>query len=118
MCVFLRPVLLQRISECRRLNVEYQRSFQTVRDKLRENPDNRQFDFRWTLSSSFSHVLPDTVNLSVSQPVIKWTLSPLFSENYIFGKFDAFCRRLEKIADMASTMESLAALQHMKVIWF
>ena len=38
------------------------------------------------------------------------------SENYIFGKFDAFCRRLEKIADMASTLESLTALQHMKVI--
>ncbi|XP_010787220.1 dynein heavy chain 5, axonemal-like [Notothenia coriiceps] len=77
-----RPVLLQRISDCCKLNAEYQRSFQTVRDKLRENPESRQFDF---------------------------------SENYIFGKFDAFCRRLEKIADMASSLESLAALQHMKV---
>ncbi|KAG7231381.1 hypothetical protein INR49_012221 [Caranx melampygus] len=77
-----RPVLLQRISECCSLNVEYQRSFHGVRDKLRENPENRQFDF---------------------------------SENYIFGKFDAFCRRLEKIADVASTLESLAALQNMKV---
>ncbi|XP_034534414.1 dynein heavy chain 5, axonemal [Notolabrus celidotus] len=77
-----RPVLLQRVSDCCKLNVEYQRSFHAVRDKLRENPDNRQFDF---------------------------------SENYIFGKFDAFCRRLEKIADMASTLESLAALQNMKV---
>ncbi|XP_070784429.1 dynein axonemal heavy chain 5 [Enoplosus armatus] len=77
-----RPVLLQRISACCNLNVEYQRSFQTVRDKLRENPEHRQFDF---------------------------------SENYIFGKFDAFCRRLEKIADMASSLESLAALQNMKV---
>ncbi|KAL7373953.1 hypothetical protein ABVT39_018239 [Epinephelus coioides] len=77
-----RPVLLQRISDCCHLYVEYQRSFHTVRDKLRENPENRQFDF---------------------------------SENYIFGKFDAFCRRLEKIADMASSLESLAALQHMKV---
>ncbi|KAI4787750.1 hypothetical protein KUCAC02_036273 [Chaenocephalus aceratus] len=71
-----------RISDCCKLNAEYQRSFQMVRDKLRENPDSRQFDF---------------------------------SENYIFGKFDAFCRRLEKIADMASSLESLAALQHMKV---
>ncbi|KAM7390019.1 hypothetical protein PAMA_008269 [Pampus argenteus] len=77
-----RPVLLQRISDCCSLNVEYQRSFQTVRDRLRENPENRQFDF---------------------------------SENCIFGKFDAFCRRLEKIADMASTLQSLAALQNMKV---
>ncbi|XP_054862859.1 dynein axonemal heavy chain 5 isoform X2 [Amphiprion ocellaris] len=77
-----RPTLLQRISDCCRLKVEYQRSFQSVRDKLRENPEQRQFDF---------------------------------SENYIFGKFDAFCRHLEKIADMASTLESLAALQNMKV---
>ncbi|XP_051241668.1 dynein axonemal heavy chain 5 isoform X2 [Dicentrarchus labrax] len=77
-----RPELLQRISDCCNLNVEYQRSFQAVKDKLKENPENRQFDF---------------------------------SENYIFGKFDAFCRRLENIADMASSLESLAALQHMKV---
>ncbi|XP_053268003.1 dynein axonemal heavy chain 5 [Pleuronectes platessa] len=77
-----RSVLLQRISECCHLKVQYQRSFQSVRDKLRENPEMRQFDL---------------------------------SENYIFGKFDAFCRRLEKIADMASTLESLTALQNMKV---
>uniref|UniRef100_A0A8D3AF65 Dynein heavy chain 5 axonemal n=1 Tax=Scophthalmus maximus TaxID=52904 RepID=A0A8D3AF65_SCOMX len=72
-----RPELLQRISECCHLNDQYQRSFQSVRDQLKENPENRQFDF---------------------------------SENYIFGKFDAFCRRLEKIADMASTLEDLADL--------
>ncbi|XP_060921113.1 dynein axonemal heavy chain 5 [Labrus mixtus] len=77
-----RPALMQRISDCCKLNEEYQRSFQSIRDKLRENPENRQFDF---------------------------------SENYIFGKFDAFCRRLEKIADMATTLESLAALKSMKV---
>ncbi|XP_056155233.1 dynein axonemal heavy chain 5 [Lampris incognitus] len=77
-----RPVLLQRISECCQLNREYQRCFHSVRDKLRENPEDRQFEF---------------------------------SENYIFGKFDAFCRRLEKMADMAATLENLASLQHMKV---
>ncbi|XP_054621741.1 dynein axonemal heavy chain 5 isoform X3 [Dunckerocampus dactyliophorus] len=38
-----------------------------------------------------------------------------FSENYIFGKFEAFCRRLEKIADMASSLENLATLQRIKV---
>ncbi|XP_028289911.1 dynein heavy chain 5, axonemal [Gouania willdenowi] len=38
-----------------------------------------------------------------------------FSENYIFGKFDAFCGRLEKISDMVRTLESLEALQSMKV---
>ncbi|KAM6971581.1 LOW QUALITY PROTEIN: dynein axonemal heavy chain 8-like [Tautogolabrus adspersus] len=77
-----RPVLMQRISDCCKLNEEYQRTFHSIRDKLRENPENRQFDF---------------------------------SENYIFGKFDAFCRRLEKIADMATMLESLATLQNMKV---
>lgn len=39
----------------------------------------------------------------------------LDSENYIFGKFDAFCKRLENIADMATTLEALSALQLMKV---
>ncbi|XP_026147559.1 dynein heavy chain 5, axonemal isoform X2 [Mastacembelus armatus] len=77
-----RPVLLHRISECCKLNEEYQRSFHAVREKLRENPEKKQFDF---------------------------------SENYIFGKFEAFCRRLEKIADMVSTLENLATLQNMKV---
>ncbi|KAL7886714.1 hypothetical protein AOLI_G00044350 [Acnodon oligacanthus] len=38
-----------------------------------------------------------------------------FSENYIFGKFDAFCKRLENIADMATTLEDLSALQLIKV---
>nr|XP_055038161.1 dynein axonemal heavy chain 5 isoform X2 [Misgurnus anguillicaudatus] len=37
------------------------------------------------------------------------------SENYIFGKFDTFCKRLEKIADMATTLEELSDLQYMKV---
>uniref|UniRef100_A0A3B4C567 AAA+ ATPase domain-containing protein n=1 Tax=Pygocentrus nattereri TaxID=42514 RepID=A0A3B4C567_PYGNA len=41
--------------------------------------------------------------------------SELGSENYIFGKFDAFCKRLENIADMATTLEALSALQLIKV---
>ncbi|KAM3593194.1 uncharacterized protein V6R79_007624 [Siganus canaliculatus] len=76
-----RPELLQRISDCCSLNLEYRASFQTVRDQLKTGPEDQQLDF---------------------------------SENYIFGKFDAFCRRLEKIADMASSLENLSALQHMK----
>jgi len=39
----------------------------------------------------------------------------LLSDNYIFGKFNAFCRRLEKIADMTSALEKLAGLQSIKV---
>ncbi|KAL2085437.1 hypothetical protein ACEWY4_018757 [Coilia grayii] len=77
-----RKELLKRISECFRLNQEYQQCFQRVREKLRENPQNRQFEF---------------------------------SENYIFGKFDTFCKRLEKIADVAGTLEDLSSLQHIKV---
>ncbi|KAM6444422.1 dynein axonemal heavy chain 5-like [Rhynochetos jubatus] len=38
-----------------------------------------------------------------------------FSEKYIFGKFDTFCKRLEKISDMSSVMESLLELQHIKI---
>ncbi|XP_063254244.1 dynein axonemal heavy chain 5-like isoform X2 [Prinia subflava] len=37
------------------------------------------------------------------------------SENYIFGKFETFCKRLEKISDMSNTMESLLELQHIKI---
>ncbi len=37
------------------------------------------------------------------------------SENYIFGKFDTFCKRLERIADMVNTMESLNALGEVKI---
>ncbi|XP_039610081.1 dynein heavy chain 5, axonemal-like [Polypterus senegalus] len=38
-----------------------------------------------------------------------------FSENYIFGKFDTFCKRLEKISDMISTIENLSNLQNVKL---
>ena len=37
------------------------------------------------------------------------------SENYIFGKFDAFCKRLEKIDDMLNTMENLGGLNDIKI---
>ncbi len=38
-----------------------------------------------------------------------------FSENYIFGKFEAFCKRLDKIADVITTIESLSALNYVKL---
>lgn len=44
--VCFRPELLRRICECCRLNSEYQRSFEVVKDQLRGNPENRPFDFR------------------------------------------------------------------------
>ena len=54
------PVVLQRISDCLRLNDEYQACFQRTKEALKDHPDERQFDF---------------------------------SEMYIFGKFNNFCRR-------------------------
>ncbi|KAK1795394.1 hypothetical protein P4O66_010566 [Electrophorus voltai] len=38
-----------------------------------------------------------------------------FSENYIFGKFNTFCKRLENIVDMAMTLEALSGLHLIKV---
>ena len=40
-----------------------------------------------------------------------------FSENYIFGKFEAFCKRLDKILDVIKTIESLASLTVVKIGW-
>ncbi|XP_036378537.1 dynein heavy chain 5, axonemal, partial [Megalops cyprinoides] len=77
-----RHELLKRITECSQLNHEYQLCFHRVREKLHENPNDKQFEF---------------------------------SENYIFGKFDTFCKRLDKIADITSTIDSLSALQHLKI---
>ncbi|XP_071819604.1 dynein axonemal heavy chain 5-like isoform X1 [Apostichopus japonicus] len=38
-----------------------------------------------------------------------------FSENYIFGKFDTFCKRLERIMDMLNIMECLGCLGDVKI---
>ncbi|CAH1798803.1 unnamed protein product, partial [Owenia fusiformis] len=38
-----------------------------------------------------------------------------FSENYIFGKFDTFCQRLEKISDMVNTMEHFSGLGEVRI---
>nr|XP_033786541.1 dynein heavy chain 5, axonemal-like [Geotrypetes seraphini] len=73
--------LLKRLRECVNLNEQYQNSFHRVKEKLKENPSERQFEF---------------------------------SENYIFGKFDMFCKRLQKIADMSSILESLSDLQNIR----
>ncbi|MGH0159990.1 UNVERIFIED_CONTAM: hypothetical protein FKN15_038542 [Acipenser sinensis] len=77
-----RNELLKKIQECINLNKEYQQCFHHVREKLRENPSDKQFEF---------------------------------SENYIFGKFDTFCKRLEKLADVINTIENLSDLQNVKI---
>ena len=38
-----------------------------------------------------------------------------FSENYIFGKFDTFCKRLEKIAHMITTMQAYSAIGDVRI---
>uniref|UniRef100_A0A8C1PA60 Dynein, axonemal, heavy chain 5 n=1 Tax=Cyprinus carpio TaxID=7962 RepID=A0A8C1PA60_CYPCA len=63
-------------------NKEYQKYFQKTKQKLEENPSERQFDF---------------------------------SEMYIFGKFDTFQRRLNKILNMFSTITTYNALQDSKI---
>lgn len=55
-----RNVVLQRLSDCLHLNNEYQLCFQRTKEKLKNHPEERPFDF---------------------------------SEMYIFGKFNNFCRR-------------------------
>ncbi|XP_039592867.1 dynein heavy chain 5, axonemal isoform X2 [Polypterus senegalus] len=65
-----------------RLNEEYQRCFQRTKQKLEQNPSERQFDF---------------------------------SEMYIFGKFDTFQRRLQKILHMFHTITTYSVLQDSKI---
>lgn len=77
-----REELSKRLKESVRLNEEYQRSFHRTKEKLKENPKERQFEF---------------------------------SENYIFGKFDAFCKRVQKVDDMLNTMENLAGINKVKI---
>nr|XP_018669928.1 dynein heavy chain 5, axonemal-like isoform X1 [Ciona intestinalis]XP_026692815.1 dynein heavy chain 5, axonemal-like isoform X1 [Ciona intestinalis] len=38
-----------------------------------------------------------------------------FSENYIFGRFDTFCARLLQIREMATTLEALSCLPHIRL---
>ncbi|XP_070190341.1 dynein axonemal heavy chain 5-like isoform X2 [Littorina saxatilis] len=77
-----RSELRSRLAECVKLNEAYQRQFQKTKERLKENPNERQFEF---------------------------------SENYIFGKFDTFCKRLEKITDMINTIEMFAGLPDIKI---
>ncbi|KAJ3091620.1 Dynein heavy chain 5, axonemal [Quaeritorhiza haematococci] len=38
-----------------------------------------------------------------------------FSEMYIFGKFDAFCKRLQKVIDMFNVIEKFSMLEHLGI---
>ena len=77
-----RDQALQRIEDCLHLNTEYQACFRRTKEKLKESPNDKQFDF---------------------------------SEKYIFGKFEIFSRRLEKVKDMLLTMDRFSILAISKI---
>ncbi|XP_039266995.2 dynein axonemal heavy chain 8-like [Styela clava] len=77
-----RKELIKRIDECIKLNEAYQSQFQKTKEKLQQNPAERQFEF---------------------------------SENYIFGRFDTFCKRVDQIREMAMIMEQLSTLPNIKI---
>ena len=74
--------VISKLRDCIKLNEEYQRCFQLVKNKLASTPSERPFDF---------------------------------SEMYIFGKFDSFVRRCEKIIDMFMTMDMYSCLSESKI---
>ncbi|XP_061778474.1 dynein axonemal heavy chain 5-like [Nerophis ophidion] len=66
----------------------------------------------WRLKAAYQHSFHAVRDKLKAKPTCRQFD---FSENYIFGKFEAFCRRLEKIADMASCLEDLSTMQRIKV---
>ena len=46
--IVFRTQMLARIRESQGLNKEYQEAFQRTKERLRENPNERQFEFRYT----------------------------------------------------------------------
>ncbi|XP_076815353.1 dynein axonemal heavy chain 5-like isoform X1 [Clavelina lepadiformis] len=77
-----RMTLLRKMEDCQVLNQEYQKAFHKIKEKLKENPNERQFEF---------------------------------SENYIFGKFDTFCRRLDKLTEMFRVMHEFSGIHNVKI---
>ncbi|TPX71761.1 hypothetical protein SpCBS45565_g00838 [Spizellomyces sp. 'palustris'] len=77
-----RVALVEKLTDCVRLNEAYQRVFHEVKRKLAELPQEKQFDF---------------------------------SEMYIFGKFDAFCKRIQKVVDMFSIIEKFSLLERLGI---
>ncbi|XP_048464583.1 dynein axonemal heavy chain 5 [Rhincodon typus] len=75
-------VVVKKLKSAIHLNQEYQRCFHKTKQKLEQNPAERQFDF---------------------------------SEMYIFGKFDTFQRRLNKLITMFNTVTEFSALEDSKI---
>ena len=68
-----------------------------------------------THTHTHTHTVTVRVQYLLSITGLAELSSSLRSENYIFGKFDTFCRRLEQIADMATILQDLAALPEVRV---
>uniref|UniRef100_A0A8B9H9P0 AAA+ ATPase domain-containing protein n=1 Tax=Astyanax mexicanus TaxID=7994 RepID=A0A8B9H9P0_ASTMX len=66
------------------------------------------------LNQEYQQLLPNVFLLCL-YTLINTLCSEFDSENYIFGKFDAFCTRLKNISDMATTLEALSALQEIQL---
>uniref|UniRef100_A0A8C3EUT6 Dynein axonemal heavy chain 5 n=1 Tax=Corvus moneduloides TaxID=1196302 RepID=A0A8C3EUT6_CORMO len=74
--------IMEKLQAAIKLKQEYQNCFHKIKENLKQNPAERQFDF---------------------------------SEMYIFGKFEAFHRRLVKIIDVFNTMKTYSILQESKI---
>lgn len=106
---FSRQDLVSRINESKRLNKEYQSYFHKTKGKLQESANERQWNFRF--ESSFFFIDKQSGRFHVVFSAIIF----FYSENYIFGKFDTFCKRLDRIVDVLNTIESLSGLQNIRV---
>ena len=74
--------VISKLRDCMKLNEEYQRCFQLVKNKLASTPSERSFDF---------------------------------SEMHIFGKFDSFIRRCEKIIEMFKIIDLYSSLSESNI---
>ena len=113
------PLVREKLNACIKLNEEYQRHFHRTKVK-------RMADWRFITNSALLfdlHVLSNIIWNNVSNVLIfqaKLENTPNerpfdFSEMYIFGKFDAFTRRLKKILDLFDTIDTYSHLSESKI---
>lgn len=93
--------LLRKIEDAQQLNKEYQKCFHKTKEKLKVT----KFSV-WKIN-----LLLITFMLQEDPKERQFE----FSENYIFGKFDTFCKRLDKIKHMLLTIKGLAGIQYVKI---
>lgn len=104
-----REELLERIANCQKLNDEYQKSFHRFLLLLQLSIQN----YLCVITFSDVHLHHFRTKEILKQNPKERQFE--FSENYIFGKFDTFCKRLEKISDLVSTLKALSGLKDVKI---